>query len=218
MLCECHGLSLIEVKCPFSHRDHTIRDAILADKSFCLEEGKENTFTLKRSHMYYDQCQVQMYVCGANRLLFGVWTPKDFVCVPVFADQNWVDVNIPKFKLFALNVVIPELLSKYWTVGRYRLPKVAAEEVVSMEVDQENHLVIRNERSPDNDSNSHFPCICNGQLNVDNEMISCADKECYGKKFHRCCLNLEGKRVTVKWRCDMCVKKSKKRKPLATIN
>ena len=72
--------------------------------------------------------------------------------------------------------------------------------------------------SPDNDSNSHFPCICNGQLSVDNEMISCAAKECYGKKFHRSCLKLEGKRVTVKWRCDMCVKKSKKRNPLATIN
>ena len=72
---------------------------------------------LKRFHMYYDQCQVQMYVCGASRLLFGVFTPKDFVCVPVFADQRWVEVNILKFKLLALYVVIPELLSKYWTVG-----------------------------------------------------------------------------------------------------
>jgi hypothetical protein len=134
----------------------------------------------KRSDMYYDQCQVQMYVCGASRLLFGVWTLEDFVCVPVFADQRLVEVNIPKFKLFALNVVIPELLSKYWTVGRYRLPQLTAEEVVSMEVDHDNHLVIRSDQSPDNDSNSHFPCICNGQLSVGNEMISFAAKACYG--------------------------------------
>jgi hypothetical protein len=121
-----------------------------------------------------------MYVCGASRLLFGVWTLEDFVCVPVFADQRLVEVNIPKFKLFALNVVIPELLSKYWTVGRYRLPQLTAEEVVSMEVDHDNHLVIRSDQSPDNDSNSHFPCICNGQLSVGNEMISFAAKACYG--------------------------------------
>ena len=148
-----------------------------------------------------------------------MWTPKDFVCVPVFADQRWVEVNILKFKLLALYVVIPELLSKYWTVGRYRLPQLTTEEVVSMEVDHDNHLVIRNDQSPDNDSNSHFPCICNGQLSVDNEMISCAPKKCYMvRSFTVVFFKLEGKRVTLKWRCDMCVKKSKKRKPLATIN
>ena len=85
-----------------------------------------------------------------------------------------------------------------------------------MEIDQDNHLVVR--MCNDNDSTSHYPCICNGAKIVDDKMISCAIDDCYGKQFHRSCLNLEGKRVTARWRCDMCVKKSKKRKPLATIN
>lgn len=119
-----------------------------------------------------------MYVVQVDYYL--VCGPSKISSVSVFADQRLVEVNIPKFKLFALNVVIPELLSKYWTVGRYRLPQLTAEEVVSMEVDHDNHLVIRSDQSPDNDSSSHFPCICNGQLSVGNEMISFAAKACYG--------------------------------------
>ena len=35
--CECHGFYLIEVKCPYKHRDKMSIKDCLSDKSFCIK-------------------------------------------------------------------------------------------------------------------------------------------------------------------------------------
>jgi hypothetical protein len=56
-LCECHGKRVVEVKCPYKHRDNTYQDFIV-DPNCCIYDRNK----LKLSHPYYSQVQLQMYV------------------------------------------------------------------------------------------------------------------------------------------------------------
>jgi len=35
--CKCHGMWVLEVKCPFCHKETTLKDAAV-DKSFCIKQ------------------------------------------------------------------------------------------------------------------------------------------------------------------------------------
>ena len=53
---------LVEIKCPYAARDMTVEEAVSNVKSFCLsKEGDE--LTLRHTHKYYYQVQVQLHVC-----------------------------------------------------------------------------------------------------------------------------------------------------------
>eukprot|EP00795_Rhopilema_esculentum_P010025 gene10025-18655_t len=69
--CDCHGDFLIEVKCPYTHRDKTNITQCLGDKKFCLD----NDLELKSSHRYYTQVQMQMQIYGYKVCHFVVWGP-----------------------------------------------------------------------------------------------------------------------------------------------
>lgn len=121
MSCNCHGDMTIEVKCPFKHRSSTLQQAVLEDNDFCLELDPGGLFQLTKNHPYYFQVQLQMYVTGnTESCLFCVYLENDFACVEVPFDIDLVrDEIIPKSKLFIINVVLPELLSRYWTQMRF---------------------------------------------------------------------------------------------------
>lgn len=53
--CRCHGHIVVEVKCPYSHRDSTIQRAMETDKQFCLELAEDGSIQLKRKHSYFYQ-------------------------------------------------------------------------------------------------------------------------------------------------------------------
>ena len=61
--CVCCGKGVIEIKCPFSCRDKTIREAT-GEKHFFLElvDGEHH---LKKEHAYYYQVQAQMKFCNS---------------------------------------------------------------------------------------------------------------------------------------------------------
>jgi hypothetical protein len=55
---------LLEIKCPFSLKecdDLKSMTTVASSQFFTLDSGK---LSLKRSHAYYFQCQLQMYVTG----------------------------------------------------------------------------------------------------------------------------------------------------------
>ena len=66
---------LIEIKCPWVLRKHGPDDLHLLEptqryshfRKFCFPSGK---FRLKRSHKYYAQCQLAMFVTGYRKLIF----------------------------------------------------------------------------------------------------------------------------------------------------
>lgn len=53
--CKCHGKAVIEVKCPFSHKDRTLEQAAIIDPNFCLCVDEDGILKLKRSHPYFYQ-------------------------------------------------------------------------------------------------------------------------------------------------------------------
>ena len=52
--CDCHGKLLIEVKCPFKHKDKMSINDCLADKAFCINDDLQ----LKDNHQYMTQVQL----------------------------------------------------------------------------------------------------------------------------------------------------------------
>ena len=72
--CDCHGKFLIEVKCPFKHKDKMSIKDCLADKAFCIN----GELKLKDNHQYMTQVQLQMNVYNIENLYFPIWTSNFF--------------------------------------------------------------------------------------------------------------------------------------------
>ena len=122
--CDCCGKGVLEVKCPYTHRHKSLRSAA-EDANFCLEKTNDG-FSLKRSHQYHYQVQVQIAVCDVE---YG-----DF-CVCLFSDSDADGLHIerimrdeafwskclPKVSDFFNTSVLPELVGKLSTSSSARL-------------------------------------------------------------------------------------------------
>ena len=67
--------ALVEVKCPYKHRNSVISDAC-KDSGFCLTIINDKV-VLKRNHDYYFQVIGQLAITGAQYCDFLVWTLID---------------------------------------------------------------------------------------------------------------------------------------------
>jgi len=106
--CSCHGKFLIEIKCPYRHKEHSsIDECINLDTSFCLNEKK----VLKESHKYFSQVQMQMLVFGIKFCHFVVWGPKFCHGVVVNFDESFTE-NIPKLVDFHKKHIAHELVTR----------------------------------------------------------------------------------------------------------
>ena len=72
--CSCCGKGMVEVKCPYCHKDLPEDDT----STFCMVKQK-GTWSLKRDHMYYYQVQLQLHVCDVTYADFVVWTENTTV-------------------------------------------------------------------------------------------------------------------------------------------
>ncbi|CAM5164157.1 unnamed protein product [Natator depressus] len=103
-------LGLLEVKCPYKHRDKTVKEAC-KDKAFCLEVDGES-YSLKRNHPYYTQVQCQLATTGFDSADFVVHTNKDTVITSVDFDAVFWERTEPKLEKFYMEAVIPHLEEK----------------------------------------------------------------------------------------------------------
>ena len=58
--CECCGLGIIEIKCPYKYREYKLSD--VKDSSFCLQPN-DGKLKLSHNHAYYLQIQGQLTLC-----------------------------------------------------------------------------------------------------------------------------------------------------------
>lgn len=104
----------LEVKCPYKHRERTVRQACLEDRTFCLEleeaaGGDRPQYRLKTGHSYYTQIQCQLAVTGMQRADLVVFTLKETAIVPVtFNPQFWKE-TVDKLERFYRDGVLPRL-------------------------------------------------------------------------------------------------------------
>ncbi|XP_076090454.1 uncharacterized protein LOC143062652 isoform X1 [Mytilus galloprovincialis] len=105
--CDCHGSSVLEVKCPYKYRSSLLPE-FLADPNTCLKTDHE----LKKTHQYYSQVQLQMYVHNMNTSFFVVWGEKFTVVSNVTKDDEFIKTMLEKSHNFFINAVVPELLTR----------------------------------------------------------------------------------------------------------
>ncbi|XP_028587561.2 uncharacterized protein LOC114598068 [Podarcis muralis] len=98
-------LGVLEVKCPYKHRDRTVTEAC-KDKSFCLEKVGDS-YSLKKNHQYYTQLQVQMGVTGLPKAELVVHTNKETAIAPVDFDPVFWETTTSKLEKFYVEAVVP---------------------------------------------------------------------------------------------------------------
>ncbi|XP_069108924.1 uncharacterized protein [Argopecten irradians] len=183
--CECCGKGLLEIKCPYNIRDKTIKAAIL-DNSFCLNAS----FSLKRSHKYFAQVQMQMYVCDGNYTDFVVWSPMDCVVTRINRDNGFISKMIEKLEKFWKVVVLPELLTR-------RLENSTSAK------NSPDLCKIRVPKPADDDKTF---CVC--KTTDDNaDMVGCDRCDNW---FHPACLKLKRLPKSKTWYCPKCRREKKK--------
>jgi hypothetical protein len=131
-------------------------------------------------HPYYAQVQMQMHVHDVKLWYFVVYTLVDLVFLRISYNEVYCVELAAKSKLFVLHVILPDLTSKYFTVTRYNVST---------------------------DENNSMPCFCKKTM-TNQEMITCANKLCFAKLYHKQCLLSQGMKVfRESWICHICKKK-----------
>ena len=111
--CDCCGKGVIEVKCPYQCKEHSLKEAS-QDSSFCLEEMHDSTaaatYRLRENHSYYYQVQLQMKICEVTFCYFVVWRPNDLVIIKIDYNNSFVEAALGKALAFFKHGVLPELI------------------------------------------------------------------------------------------------------------
>ena len=109
--CQCCGAGVVEIKCPWTERNATITELIERQKSGFLEKVSENV-TLRKSHDYYSQVQLQMYCTNRSYCDFVVYTAAGTDNLGIFRipyDKQHVDEITRKATVFWHQVILSEL-------------------------------------------------------------------------------------------------------------
>ncbi len=106
---------VLEVKCPWSHRNDKIDDFIASElkgkeerSDFYLTSSKK----LNQGHGYWHQVQAEMVAVGVSWAHFVVWTTVDMLIVRVERDPEWESRYVPMLKMFYLEELLPTCYTK----------------------------------------------------------------------------------------------------------
>uniref|UniRef100_A0A3Q1ED01 YqaJ viral recombinase domain-containing protein n=1 Tax=Acanthochromis polyacanthus TaxID=80966 RepID=A0A3Q1ED01_9TELE len=102
--CDCCGVSVLEVKCPFCVRNDSKLDNLIY-----LDKDSEGKLTLNRNHQYFYQVQTQLGVCKMESAYFVVWTEKDLHFEQIFFDEEFWGMMCEKSKNIFETAILPEL-------------------------------------------------------------------------------------------------------------
>ena len=106
--CVCCGSGLLEIKCPYKHRDKYTLEVV--DPGFCLYSS-DHEVMLKRNHDYFIQIQGQMAICKKEYSDFVCWTLKGLHVERIeYAPSLFLKIK-PSMDSFFKNAVLPELLT-----------------------------------------------------------------------------------------------------------
>ena len=162
--CTCCGSGIIEIKCPYNAKDMNVNDAAGNIDNFCISKDNNEKMELKRDHMYYYQVQMQLFVTSKKYCDFIVWTEKSAdrpYVERIVPDPVFVQEALAKAEIFFKKCIIPELLSKVYTVPK-PVPSL-------------------------NDGQKY--CYCNTPES--GHMLECTSGFCATKLFHKECMKVK---------------------------
>ena len=161
--CSCCGNGVLEVKCPFCHKDNLPEDNLPEDNetSFCMLKS-EGTWSLKRSHSYYYQVQLQLHVCyDALYADFVVWTQTETVVERIYRDDQFFEDCLDNARHFFIYGILPEIIGKWYT----RIPVAEEDGTIPIPAVVDT-LDCNNDNNDDNndDDIGRCWCYCNQKL------------------------------------------------------
>ncbi|VDI40629.1 Hypothetical predicted protein [Mytilus galloprovincialis] len=177
--CQCCGKRLIEIACPYKHKDIAVMQAASSDKDFCLDKSLH----FKTNHRYYTQVQFQMFILQLTFCDFIVFTkckpsPR-MVIVRVSIDVNFCHALISTCELFVKTYVIRELVTRQL----------------------ENQQQVATRPPEENNNEKKTWCLCAEPEY--GKMIKRDKSECPYQWFHYKCVNIRRK-PKGKWYCLSC--------------
>ena len=90
---DCCGKGVVEVKCPLCAEKSSLEEAAKRTQ-FCLDKV-DGKFRINRSHSYYYQCQLQLYVTKCLYCDFVVWTTDEVHIERIVPNIDLLESCIP---------------------------------------------------------------------------------------------------------------------------
>ena len=168
--CDCCGNGVLEVKCPFRLKNFSdeVFKNYLSSKDCPIISLGNNNYKFNHEHQYFFQIQLQLYATEIDFCDFLLWNKQNFFLQRIFKDQNYLDTYIQKALIFHKQIIIPELLARYYTHP--------------YEVEME-HLEL-------NSNNNEDESICYCKKRSYDEIIECSNFSCTIKLFHFDCIDI----------------------------
>ena len=92
--CDCCGKGVVEVKCPLCAEKSSLEEAAKGTQ-FCLDKG-DGKFRINRSHSYYYQCRLQLYVTKCLDCYFVVLSTDEVHIARIVLDidlpESWLTI------------------------------------------------------------------------------------------------------------------------------
>lgn len=117
--CDCCGDGCLELKCPYKmHNEKMSLKSFAAAKNTCLILEEDGSYSLDKKHAYCYQVQLQMYVTKRKYSDFVIWSKNEIWVERIVVDNDFLQKNLLAASTFHSSVIIPELLSRWYTNSR----------------------------------------------------------------------------------------------------
>lgn len=104
---------LLEIKCPYKRRDSILIDA--TEKVSFLKYVKyvDGQLTLQKSHRYYTQVQLLMYVCNVSLCFFFVHSNVHDITLLIERDEDFISTAVRGLEDFYFMWLLPALAMRH---------------------------------------------------------------------------------------------------------
>lgn len=96
----------MEIKSPYKYREGLLD--VTGTDDFCLDQN----YDLKKTHPYYYQVQLHMYVCNVQYCDFVVCTTPEMIVNHIPRDEQLLQKALPIAKQCYVSCILPELLTR----------------------------------------------------------------------------------------------------------
>lgn len=114
LFCTCHGNGCLLIKCFRMLESNTSFD-ILTNKPNNMLNKQGNLYVLEESHELFYHVQFQINLISLSYCDLVIWSPEEFLLITVKRDVNFWEISMKKALNFHEQVVMPELLGKFYT-------------------------------------------------------------------------------------------------------
>ncbi|KAL7298198.1 hypothetical protein TKK_0009193 [Trichogramma kaykai] len=115
VMCDCcDGQGCIEIKSPYELKNQCIEEFVKNNK-FPFFKKTCDGYELNKTHEYYYQVQFQMYCANHEYCDFILCSNKKMIMHRITIDKDFLETQLLKSKSYYDNVIVPELIGKYYT-------------------------------------------------------------------------------------------------------